>query len=281
MKKIFIPILIVVFVVGLVVATSKNTIARVSVEKGVEIVTGLRLKIEKMDVGIITTLVGINNLELFNPPQFEDKIMLDMPEVYVDYNLPEIIRGKIHLNEVRVEVKEFTVVKNTDGELNLNSIKVVKKQKREEPTPKEKAEMPQIQIDVLRLKIGKVVYKDYSKGGKPQVQEFNIGLDEQYSDINDPNEFVSLIVVKALSNTTIARLANFDLKDLQGTITDTLASSQKIVGGAQQILSGTTGAVAGTTDQVKSVLKETTETAESAVKDISEAIKLPFASEEK
>ena len=269
MKKILLPIAIIIFVVGLVVMTSKNTIARVSVEKGAEMVTGLRLTIDKMDVGIMTTLIGIQKLTLFNPPQFEDKVMLDMPEIFVDYDLPAIIKGKIHLNKVRIHMEEFTVVKNAKGELNLDAFKVVKDQKDEQPAgSSQKGKMPEMQIDSLELKVGKVVYKDYSKGGTPQVKEFNINLDEKYSDINDPNELVTLMIVKALSGTPIARLANFDIIGLQKTIGGLLGSTQKIVAGAQQILTGT--------GQVQNVAKD----AASTVQEITEAIKLPFASTE-
>lgn len=284
MKKILMTVLVVFMAGVVVIAASKNTIARVSVEKGVEMVTGLKLSIDKLDIGIISTLVGIEDLKLFNPAGFEDKLMLDMPEIYVDYDLPAILGGKIHLNDVRLEMKEFYVVKNAKGELNLNSLNVVKQQKAAEPAAGEKGKMPEMQIDSLTLKIGKVVYKDYSKGGAPQVQEFNIGLDEKYSDINDPQELVSLIVVKALANTTIAKLANFDVKGLQSSIGDTLASAQKIVGTAQdafnKVSTMSSSTLSGTSTQVQSAIKDTTQTAQNAVKDITEAIKLPFGSKE-
>ncbi len=283
MKKVLLTVAIIVFVAGLVLMTSKNTIVRVSIEKGVEMVTGLRLKIDKIDVGLMTTLVGIDNLKLYNPPGFEDKVMLDMPEIYVDYDLPKILTGKIHLNKVRINMKEFTVVKNANGELNLDSLKVVKEQKTEKPAElAQKGKAPEMQIDSLELKVGKVYYKDYSKGGKPRVQEFNVSLNEKYTDINDPSQLVSLIVVKALSNTTIARLTGFDLKGLQGTITDTLGSAQKIVGGVQQVLVGVGSgqSVPATTGQVQNVVKGTADTAKTAVKDITEAINLPFGSKE-
>ena len=110
--------------------------------------------------------------------------MLDMSEIYVDYDLPAILGGKIHLRTVRINMSEFVVVKNAKGELNLDALNVVKEQKgAKTAAPAEKGKAPEIQIDVLELKVGKVLYKDYSKGGAPQVQEFNLNLDERYTDI--------------------------------------------------------------------------------------------------
>lgn len=282
MRKFLLSAVIVVFVVGLAFMTAKNTIVRISIEKGVEMVTGLKLKIEKLDVGILSTLVGIEELKLFNPSGFEDKVMLDMPEIYVDYDLPAILGGRIHLNEVRIDMKEFTVVKNAKGELNLNSLRVIKEQKADGAEPKEKGKLPELAIDSLSLKIGKVIYKDYSSGGTPQVQEYNIDLNEKYSDINDPNKLVSLIMVKALAKTNIARLTNFDIKGLQSSLGATLGSAQKIVGTAGKVLTNVSGStVSGTSSQLNSALKDTGETAQTAIKGIKEAIKLPFGSEEK
>ena len=87
---------------------------------------------------------------------FKDKLMVDLPEIYVDYNLGAIMGGKAHLEEVRLNLKEFIVVKNEAGELNLDSLRVVKETEGEEAekdgSKKEKTEMPDIQIDLLELK---------------------------------------------------------------------------------------------------------------------------------
>ncbi|MFA6637061.1 MAG: hypothetical protein WCV56_08200 [Candidatus Omnitrophota bacterium] len=281
MRKIFTTVLVVVLAVVLVLSVVKDPLAKFSVEKGVEMVTGLRLEIADLNIGILKTLVGIKDLKLFNPAGFEDEIMMDMPEIYVDYNLPAIVMGNIHLRTVRLNMNEFLVVKNAKGELNLNSLKVVKEEKTEKkPAPAEKAKAPEIQIDVLELKVGKVIYKDYSKGGKPIVQEFNLNLNERYTDINDPNKLVSLIVVQALRNTTIARLANFDLKGLEGTISDTLATADKLVGTAQGVVAGAGGAATQITQTAQDAAKETVETVQKTADDLQKLFQDPFGAKE-
>ena len=135
------------------------------------------------------------------------------------------------------------------------------------PAEKQKGKAPGIQIDTLELKIGKVVYKDYSGGGEPSVKEFNIGIDEKFQNIDDPNKVVSLIVVKALMNTTVAKLTNFDLQGLQGQIGDTLASAQKVIGKAGETLTKTTQQA----QETVGALKKT-------VEGLKESIKLPFGS---
>jgi hypothetical protein len=244
MKKL-VNVLIVVLVVIFVSLLAKDLIVKISVEKGTQIVTGLKLNIGRLDVGIFKPVISIKNLKLFNPGGFPDKIMIDMPEIYVKYDLPAIIGGKVHLPEVRLALKEFVVVKNSKGELNLNSLKSVQAQK-EGKAPAEKAagKAPDIQIDKLSLNIGKVIYKDYSKGGSPSVKEYNVNHNEVYTNVNNPYTLASLIVVRALISTPVAGLANFDLKGLQGSVSDAMKGAQKAATAAAEKTKKTTAEAA-------------------------------------
>lgn len=266
MKKLFV-VLIVVITMMLILSFAKDTIIKVSVEKGVELVTGLPLRTQSFKVGIVRQLVRVKNLRLFNPKGYKDRIMLDMPEIYVDYNLPAIIKGKVHLQEMRLNMKEFIVVKDEKGKLNLDSLKVVQAQKEGKKLgSEEKEKVPEIQIDNLELKIGKAVYKDYSRGGEPSIKEFEINLNERYKNIKNPYALVSLIVVKALKNTTIAGLTGFDLQGLQGTISDTLATAQKVAVKA--------------VEKAQETVKETAETLKKTTETLTETLKFPFGSKE-
>jgi hypothetical protein len=172
---------------------------------------------------------------------------------------------------VRLHLKEFVVAKNKDGVLNLDSLtsfgaaKEAKDKTEEKPEEKkEKGKQPDIQIDLLKLKIEKVYYKDYSKGDKPSVKEFNVNIDATYENITDPNALVNIIVMKALANTTISSLTNFDL----GPLADGLKGSVKDAG---KVITGLAG---DTLDIGKDVGGKATET----IKDTADKIKdlLPF-----
>ena len=228
MKK-FVTVIVILFVVILVLLFTKNMIAKIAVERGVEFATGLKLRISGLKVGVFKSRIDIDGLKLYNPKGFEDKIMVDLPDIYVDYNLPSIIKGNVHLYDIKLHLKEFVVVKNKDGEVNLDSLKVVQAQKEARDKPKAKA--PDIQIDNLELKIDRVIYKDYSKGAQPSVKEFNVNIYEKYTNISNLNAVMSIIVVKALTKTTIAGLTNIDLQGLNSTVTDTLSKSTKAVTG--------------------------------------------------
>ncbi|MDD5504904.1 MAG: hypothetical protein PHV77_06335 [Candidatus Omnitrophica bacterium] len=222
MKKFF-TVVVVVVVLSAGLLLGKDIAAKVVVEKVFGLATGLKLKMSGLNVGILKSSVSINGLKLYNPGIFEERIMLDMPGIYVYYNLPAILKGKIHLHDMKLDLKEFIVTKNKDGKLNLDSLKSVKAQKQSDKT-----RPIDMRIDSLELKIGKVVYKDYSFGAGPSVKEFNINLDERYTDISDPYALISLIVVRALMNTTIASLTNFDLNALSGSVSGVVSKAGKL-----------------------------------------------------
>ncbi|MCP4266838.1 MAG: hypothetical protein GY777_14920 [Candidatus Brocadiaceae bacterium] len=232
MKRKIIIIPAIVFAVLIVLFFGKNMIIKTSVTTGVKAMTGLKLSIRSMNVGVFKSLLGINELQLYNPGGFEDDLMMDLTEIYVDYNLGAFMGGKVHLEEVRLNLKEFLVVKNADGQLNLDSLRVVEETEGEEVEKddgkKEKTEMPDLQIDLLEMKIGKVIYKDYSKGTPPKEKVFNVNIDERYENITDPQSFVRLIIVKALKNTTIASLTNFDLGKLQSGISGSVKKATEM-----------------------------------------------------
>ena len=212
----------------------KNVIAQAAVIGGVRAFTGLRVDVAGLDIGLLHTHVGIKGLRVHNPAGFSDAVMVNLPEAYVDYRLGDLLKGKTHLEEVRINLKELVVERNKQGQVNLSSVAAVQQAQGQAPVQPADAKKPQppLQIDVLQLQIGKVVYKDYGVGPEPKVQEFPVNINERYQDIHDPRVLASLIIVKALSKTTIARLANFDVAGLKGMAGDTLKRATDLAAGA-------------------------------------------------
>ena len=84
-------VLLLVFLVG------KNIIVKVAVEQGVRAVTGLSLKMQSLDISLSKTYVRIAGLQLFNPAGFPEKIMVDLPEIYVVMTCRPCLRNRFTL----------------------------------------------------------------------------------------------------------------------------------------------------------------------------------------
>ncbi len=213
MKKFFTNLAVILVAAVVLLAVGKNVIAKSAIERVARAMTGCELRIGNLNIGLLSSKILVNNLQLHNPPSFADRIMVDLPELYVSYDPSRIFSGKPHLRELRVHLRELMVVKNAKGELNLMALKP-KQSGQPENKNNNPGGAPPISIDLFRLKVEKVIYKDYSRGVAPFVQEFNINLDESYQNVSNINAIVPLIVKKALLNTAIASLANFNVDDL-------------------------------------------------------------------
>lgn len=227
MKILGVLLLVIAIIAGGLVI-GRNTIADLAVRKTIGHLTGLELSIQSIKIGLLSTLIDITGIIIDNPEGYPDKIMAELPVIYVDYNLGALIKGKVVLPELRLHLKEFNIIKNSDGKLNISSIRVVKEQKEKVPE-KEKAKAPPIDIGSFHLKIGRVVYKDYSRGTPPTVKEFNLNLDETYRNITDLKALVNIIIVTALRKTAIDRLANFDLDILTDRLPPGLKEGTEVI----------------------------------------------------
>ncbi len=214
--------IVAIIVVGLLLG--KNLIAKSVLSGGVKLITGLDAKVGSMQVGLLNTAVGIKGLRVLNPPGFSERVMVNVPEVFVDYDLGAFLKGEAHLQTVRLNLAELNVVKAADGKLNLNSVKALESSKKEEMKKPQAGPAPKFRIDRLELKVGKVVYKDYT-ATPPLVKEFAVNIDERYEHITNPYTFGALIFSRALMKTTVGQLAHFDVKGLQSTVTEGLKQS--------------------------------------------------------
>lgn len=218
MKKILLIFVILVLVIaGLTLA--KNIIARAAIINGVKAMTGLELEIGKVNVGVLNTFLDLGGLKVLNSSAFSDKVLADFPQIYANYSLGDFFKGKAHFKELKIDLKELTVVRNREGAVNVNSLKAL--------MPKGGGKPPQVQIDKLDLRVGKVFYKDYSSG-TPQTREFNVGINEQIDNVTDPNALVRLILLRALSRTNIGSLADIDLSGLKDEVTKKVSQEAQV-----------------------------------------------------
>lgn len=274
--------LVMFLVVALVfLVLARNVVVKAAVENGVRIVTGMPLSMGKLDLNFQKSFVDLEDLVVKNPSGFHDTSLVEIPKIFVAYDLPGILKGKVRLTGLEFNMKQFTVVKNEKGELNLDRLKALQgTQKAPAKTTKQEPKAPAkpipVQIDKMRLKIGKVVYVDYSSG-QPVNKEFNINIDQTYENITDLYSVVRLIVLKAMLSSGISNLVNFDIGGLDGTLTGAFGTSTKLAAQAAaksldtlKTAAGNPSALAG---QAGDVFKGTTGTVESTAKGVTSGVK--------
>ncbi len=221
-KIIKLVIIIVAFIVALSII--KNGLVHAAIESALSKAANVPVRIGSTNVQLATTTIDLKNIQIRNPRSFPEKMMVDAPEVYIEFDLPAIFKGVAHFREVRLNLKEVTVIKNSAGELNINALKPAE-QKKKVQEQKAQGQAPKIKIDKLSLTIGRVVYKDYSQGGQPKIQTFDINIqDKQYENIDNIPAVVSLIMFEALTRTSLSKLANLNLSTFQDSAGDILSN---------------------------------------------------------
>lgn len=203
---------------------------------GVRAMTGLEVGTSSFKIGLFRQVVSIKNLTINNPRSFKDKVLARLPEVYIQADLGALFNGKVHLRNVRIDLAELVVVRNSSGDVNLRSLAAVKSSPQSaektaaQADERAKGNLPPFLIDTLSLKVGKVIYKDLGGGGAPAIAEYNIGIDETFRDVSDPDQLISIIVVRALMYTPVSGLAGFDLGSLQNSVSGMMAIPNAIYG---------------------------------------------------
>jgi hypothetical protein len=229
MKKTAIIIAVILVIAGGLLL-ARNIIAKSIISRGINGITGLSLEMNGLDIGIFKTVVEVKGLKLFNPSGYPDKLMVDMPSFYADYDLAAFLKGKVHFRELRINLQNLEVSKNIKGKTNLEYLQALQ--------PKGSGPAPEVKIDKLVLDIGRVGYKDYSRPGKPLVKEFNLNIHQTYQNIDDPQSLVRIILAKALMNTSIGDLAKIDLSPLKKELGSVTGSYEQSAKGVKNMFKG-------------------------------------------
>jgi uncharacterized protein involved in outer membrane biogenesis len=212
-KKTRIIILAIVFLFGFCLARDfliKSLIGTVT--SGV---TGAPTSVGGLSLSVIRQSIKISNFRMYNPKGFPKDILADIPRMSVSWDLPALISGKIHLRQLELVIKEIGMVKNKEGKLNVDSLKIAA-EKSGEKKNKEPAKQLAMRIDIVNLGMGRVVSRDYSVIGQPVVKVYDINLKKSYKNIASAQQLAALIITEPLKTAGIEGLKVYGVSMLAG-----------------------------------------------------------------
>lgn len=174
------------------------------VAAGATQLTGAAVRIDGLSFDIFNSSIHINGFKMYNPAGFPKEILTDIPKIEVEYDLSALLKKRLHLPWVEIDLKEVVVIKNKEGRLNVNSLKFAQKKEQLQAQAKQKKQkIIPMHIDLLRLNIGKVIHKDLSRGEKPSVEVYNINIKKTYKNITGATQLVTLMLAASLEQTVI------------------------------------------------------------------------------
>jgi len=187
MKKLFIVLGIVVFFL-VCIAIFKNQIVKSVVTRAAVTVIGTPVHMDSFSFSILKSSIHISGLKIYNPSGFPEGILVSCSKINVVYDRAALFKQKLHLVFLEVELDEMGLTKNKEGELNVDSLKVAQTSEPSKPMP--------MQIDLLTLGIGRIVYKDYSNGTEPAVRVQDVNIHKSYKDITSAEQLAVLILAE-------------------------------------------------------------------------------------
>ena len=181
-------------------------------------IIGAPLRIESFSSSVFTRTVRMKGVTLGNPRGFPHETMLSVPEVTVSCDLLALLRGKLHVPLLVLNIHEVVIVRNKEGALNVEELPVIKQsgQSKEpsedgaeqaaksKPKPKSPPKMLPMQLDVVKLNLDRVVFKDFSKGDEPAIRVYETPLrNKTLKDITSVQQLAVLVMAHALAPTAI------------------------------------------------------------------------------
>lgn len=160
---------------------SYDSILRLMIERNIRAQTGMDAEIGRFHLGLTEPVMEIENLKLYNSPEFGGTPFLSIPEIHVEYSRTALAEGKLHITLMRFNLGELDIVKNEAGKTNILELGTALPAKASGGGNPGLAEFKKRtglefqQIDVLNVSVGEFKYIDLKDQRNDREQK--IGLE--------------------------------------------------------------------------------------------------------
>jgi len=154
----------------------KDSILCLVAEHQIREETGMEVKIGRFSSGLFSPVVTIENLKLYNTPEFGGTEFLIIPELHLELDADALAQQKVRIKLMRFNLAELDVVKNQAGETNL--VTMLAKMPKGKIAPHgihvggKKFEFES--IDVLNLSLGRTRFIDLKNHNNDRDVALNI-----------------------------------------------------------------------------------------------------------
>jgi uncharacterized protein involved in outer membrane biogenesis len=185
----------------------KDTIVKEIIQNRIRRLTGMDAQIGQVDVNFLTPMLTINNLKLYNPPDFGGSLCLRMPELHVEYDPKAAREGKLRLSLMRLNIAEVDVVQNKKGRLNFDAVSQNAAAETNNPSHHKTVFAG---IDTLNLTLGTLRWTTMVTG---RQRVYQIGIKDQvFHNIKSEADLAAMVALASATN------SNWNLSDLMGSL---------------------------------------------------------------
>jgi hypothetical protein len=182
-------LLILLVVLAGVLVLCKDALIKSLIESRIRTQTGMDVKIARLEIGLFTPTVSIEGFKLFNTPQFGGVPLIDVPDLYLEYDRSAASRRELHFKLVRVNLAEINIVEDAAGKTILPWLQA----QQTNPSTNASQDIQFSGIDVLNLSVGTL--KLTNLGNPAKSRAIKIGLqNEVLKNVKSANDLSSLAI---------------------------------------------------------------------------------------
>lgn len=187
--------------------------AQFLIDRAFEASIGTKVRIGSIRLHLNPAEIEVRRIKIYNLKGFKEPHLAILPEVFIRINLADLLKGKTHIELMRINLDEIRIEKNADNQINLNELRKNLDKKQAEQTEQRRAEFnsqsapassgkkpadPLI-IDRAVFSLGKAVYADTAQ--KPAYhKEFILNIREQaLNNVTDPVSVVQQLITAILN----------------------------------------------------------------------------------
>jgi hypothetical protein len=172
----------------------RDSVHRSALERRIHARTGMDVHIGKFSSRMFSPIVTIEDLKIYNPPEFGGTLFLDVPELYVEMDSGALAHNKLRIHFARLNLAELRIVRNQAGHTNiaglLDDIDLHPPAKTSNKDKRNKLEFAG--IDALNLTLGKAQFIDLRDPARNR--EVRVGLQNQsVTNINSEADIHALL----------------------------------------------------------------------------------------
>ena len=184
-------LLLLLVVLLAVLALSFDSIVTGLAESRLRKQTGLEVRLGRLELRPWSGRALAEKLVIYSPAEFGGGPLVDLAEVYVEYDPALAKERKLHLKVLRFNLAELHIVVNKEGQSNLDGVRrTVDEVRRGQRVARTNAPLEFAGLDMLNLTLGKGTWTDLRHSGTPR--EFDLGIrNEVVQDMKDAKELVA------------------------------------------------------------------------------------------
>ena len=185
-------VLLIVLAVALVLL--KDTLVKSLAENRIQAETGLEVRIGRLEMGLLTPTLTIEDFVLYNTAEFGGSPFIDLPEIHVEYDRQDLALQRLHLKLVRFHLRELNIVENQQGQTNLAAIfDRLQSSQLERKKADQGAGLEFDGIDTLNLSLGKIKYSNLQWPKKSKVFDLDI-RNEIVSNVKSQDDLAEAVI---------------------------------------------------------------------------------------